>query len=170
MDATNKLRKSAKNLARPGRRSETPEIVRSRDVDLPYPPGAVLACDHGWFTHYGIAGDSSVEGEQTVISCSRRRRGTYEERLSVFADGVPVAVRGLIGNLGAHDIVARARADVGRAWSLVANNCEHHVTRACGLKPKSPQVRRVAGAAAVTAVVLIAPLRIAVLKGLLNVA
>ncbi len=134
-------------------------------TDLPYPPGAILATDRGFFTHYGIAGDSRVAGEQSVISCSRRRRGCAEESLSAFANGTRVTCHGLIGNLAPFDILARARADIGSTWHLMTDNCEHHVTRACGLKPKSPQIRRAAaGTMAIAVLALVPGLRLALLK------
>jgi len=144
-----------------------PEIGRGRNVELTYPAGAILVADHGVFRHYGIAGDRQINGEQSVISCSWRRKSTVEEALSEFANGQEIDCQGLIGELPAHDILARARADIGKPWTLLRNNCEHHVTRASGLKPRSPQVRRAAiGAAAVAAIIMVPPLRIALLKGL----
>ena len=151
--------------------AEISEMVASRDNALPYRPGSLLAADHGVFTHYGIAGDQTIDGEQTVISCSWRTRVTTEESLALFANEQDIDDRGYIGDLAPHDILARARADLGRAWHLTRNNCEHHVTRACGLKPRSPQLRRATvGAVAIVALVCVPGLRVALLKGLASVA
>lgn len=136
---------------------------------LTYPPGTVLATDHGFFVHYGIAGDRLIGGEQggeqSVISCSHRRRGCHEESLGAFANGKPVTCHGLIGNLTPFEILARARSEIGSPWRLMTKNCEHHVTHACGLKPKSPQIRRAAaGTVAIAALALVPGLRRALLK------
>ena len=147
-------------------KAEISEIMPGRAADLRFPPGALLATDHGVFTHYGIAGDRLIDGQQSVISSSWRRGGTFEESLRTFANGHEVVSKGFIGNLSAHDILGRARADIGRRWDFARNNCEHHVTRACGLKPRSPQLRRAAvSVAAIAVLVLVPPLRVAVLKG-----
>jgi hypothetical protein len=132
--------------------------------ELPFSPGSVLATSHFMFTHYGIAGDKLVDGEQTVISCSRRRGGCREEQLRAFANEREVTCVGLIGNLTPHDILARARSQIGGKWDLFSNNCEHHVTTACGLDARSPQVRRALLTVGLAAVLLVPGARAAAVK------
>lgn len=114
----------------------------SRTISLS--PGTVIgvpAVWNGvWVEHVGILTDHFIGRERTVISNSKRRGQAVEEVLDEFLDGRNGRVVGFIGPLSPEGVVARARADLGRAWT-VTDNCEHFVRRAHGLAPASPQLR-----------------------------
>ena len=103
-------------------------------------PGTVLATRVGPFTHFGIASDRVISGEQTVLSCSLRRGAMVEERASEFSDGRQVEDRGYWGNLRPSEVVGRARSQIGRQWDALRFNCEHAVRISHGLPPASPQL------------------------------
>ena len=97
--------------------------------------GHELAVWKGFFWHLGIA-----TGEGTVVTTTPRH-GTHERSERTFAKDGPVQDRGLRGALPPETVVAKARARIGRPYSLLRDNCEHLVCAAHGLKPQSPQVQ-----------------------------
>ncbi len=104
-----------------------------------FPPASVLAVRFGPVTHVGLASDRLHNWEPTVISSSFKRGCVIEEPLSAFAEGKKVELVGYPGCLHPHEVLRRARAELGRPWRLF-DNCEHFVHRAHGLEPRSPQL------------------------------
>lgn len=109
-------------------------------------PGTVVAVNVGPITHVGVVTDKIVDGLPTVISNSMRAGGVAEEPLGLFANGGQVWLLGYIGRLSPHEVIERARSQIGKQWNLFWN-CEHLVRWVHGLKPESPQL--VMGAALV---------------------
>jgi len=101
-----------------------------------YPPGAVVAVSPLIATHFGIATDRG-----TVIANSKRKHCVCEETVEEFSGGWPIRVVGYLGNLGAAEVLNRARSLLGRPYDLLGFNCEHFVRQTHGLKPKSSQIR-----------------------------
>jgi hypothetical protein len=106
-------------------------------------PGTVIGVPAVWegfeVEHVGILTDLFVHNERTVVSSSKRRGGVVEETLVRFLDGRSGRVIGYLGTLPPRVVVARARAHIGREWSIL-DNCEHFVRRVHGLVPASPQL------------------------------
>lgn len=101
-------------------------------------PGSVVAIKCWWGEHWGIvAGDY---GRLTIISNRGLKDGVTEEP---WEDVVGNAEWRVVDNLATllppHLIVARARSKIGTRYDFWTWNCEHHVSWALGLQPKSPQ-------------------------------
>lgn len=95
----------------------------------------------GVLRHEGIAGDGWINGEQSIISRSRRAGRATEEPISVFADGYAVVKLPPLSDLHLSLVVANARRLLGTPWKLTDANCEHFVYECFGLKPESPQLQ-----------------------------
>lgn len=114
-------------------------------------PGDMVAASRFGYSHVGIVSDVVVGGMPTVISASKRTGRVVEETWATFAGGGAVRRVGYPGTLPRHVVVAQARAQIGRPWTLF-DNCEHVATRAHGVEPQSGQLR----AAAVAGIALLA--------------
>jgi hypothetical protein len=111
-----------------------------RPGDLPV--GApVYVVVFGLVKHWGILADRFVDGKPTVVSNSYRAGGTFEEAWDAFSGGRDVHYAPLSTALAGSEVLRRARARLGRRWSLWSWNCEHAVREALGLPVQSPQLR-----------------------------
>lgn len=116
-----------------------------------YKAGHELAVWKGFFWHRGIA-----TGDLTVVTTTPKH-GTHEQSEYDFASGKPIQDRGYRGNLPPLSIVANARAQIGRPYCVLSNNCDHLVREAQGLKRESSQLQTwVAAGLLVATAVLIA--------------
>lgn len=96
---------------------------------------------NGVILHEGI-----VTEHGRVISNSRRRGGVFEESARTFASGHNIINVGRLSSLPAEQVLARARARIGRPYDLVSYNCQHFVRDCYGLAPASHQKRLAVGA------------------------
>ena len=103
-------------------------------------PGDLLAALRFGYWHVGVASDVTVGGAPTEISASKQTGRVVEESWATFTGGGEVRHLGYPGTLPRHVVVARARAQIGRPWTLF-DNCEHVATRAHGIEPQSGQLR-----------------------------
>lgn len=103
-------------------------------------PGDIVAASRFGYWHVGIVSDVTVGGAPTVVSASRQTGRVVEETWTTFAGGGIVRHVGYPGTLPRQVVVARARAQIGRQWTLF-DNCEHVATRAHGIEPQSGQLR-----------------------------
>ncbi len=109
------------------------------------PVAGTVVAKGTWFgRHLGIA-----TGAGTVISASKYHGGVVEETFARFRGDGDVAIERQPAPGEGADVVARARALVGRPYDPVFFNCEHLVSEAYGEGRASPQLRRVARIAAV---------------------
>jgi len=102
--------------------------------------GSVVFVNVGPIKHRGVL-SRDPDGSPTVISNSRRAGGVAEESLDEFAGSRPVHHEGFLGNLSPEAVISRARLCLGQRWNLWSWNCDHFVTWAHGLTPRSPQLR-----------------------------
>lgn len=109
-----------------------------------------------FFRHKGIVSDRFLGGKPMVLSNSARARGVAEEPWEVFSAGQAVLVEGYPGSLAPRAVVQRARSLVGTQYDLLRWNCEHLISYAHGLTPKSPQVAVVMAAALIAAMMVLA--------------
>ena len=95
----------------------------------------------GFVDHVGIVSQVDEHGRPThVISNSEKNGRVAEERIEAFSS--PTGrwdTKDYPGILAPEDVVARARAEFGRLWTLL-DNCEHFVRRVHGIAPSSPQL------------------------------
>jgi len=111
---------------------------------IPGTPVAVYVCG---IRHVGIASDGIIDGEQGVLSSSRRRGQVTEESLSTFSQGRSIKPLDAPADKTAAEVLWRARQQLGRPWHLWQSNCEHFVYSCYGLPPKSPQLQVAAATA-----------------------
>jgi hypothetical protein len=88
-----------------------------------------------------------------VISGSKVKGIVVEESMKEFSGGRQVRFLSYSG-LPRAEIVAAARGMLGEPYHIFANNCEHIVTRANGLRPHSLQLRAAVAIGLVSAAVL----------------
>lgn len=107
-------------------------------------PGLIVAVWVPPVWHEGIVSDRRGEdGRPLVISCSRRAGEAREEPWAIFAaPDRAIAIVGYPSDLPSRVVVARARAELGRKWSIT-RNCEAFARSAHG-QPGSPTVHGVA--------------------------
>jgi hypothetical protein len=91
------------------------------------PVGSVLRVSHGAYDHVGMVSDGYLYGERAIISLSGTYGRVIEEPYSSFSAGRVVQHEGYPGQLPPHVVVYRARALVGRPYSVTSFNCEHYV-------------------------------------------
>lgn len=92
--------------------------------------------------HVGIVTDRSDQrGLPHVISASKRTGLVREETWSEFTQGAAVVRQNIGGRLPSHEVLRRARSQIGEEWSLLWANCEHFVRWAHGLPRESPQLK-----------------------------
>ena len=109
------------------------------------PPAFVVSVPAPYFIrHYGIVSERLVDDAPTVISLPNNKDGAQEETWADFAktDLVrvnAVRVEGYLGQLPPEEVLRRARSCFGLPWTF-SFNCEHFVTWAHGLPPRSPQL------------------------------
>lgn len=128
----------------------TPSPLRPR-------PGAIVTVwVFPFFRHKGIVSDRLLGGKPMVISNSARTGVVAEEPWDVFAAGQQVLVNAYPGCLLSAEVVNRARSRLGTKYRLLDWNCEHLVSFAHGLPPKSPQVAIVVAAALIAGLVAFA--------------
>jgi len=120
------------------------------------PGTAVSVWVFPFFRHKGIVSDRFFGDNPMVLSNSARARGVAEEPWDVFASGQHVLVEGYPGSLAPSAVVHRARSLVGTKYDLFDWNCEHLISYAHGLVPKSPQVAIVIAAALIVGLVAFA--------------
>ena len=113
-------------------------------------PASVVAVRVGPFHHVGIL--TGPLGS-TIISSSRRRGYVAEEAPEDFLGGLPIEFQGYLGTLAPQEVIARARSRLGAKWDLLTANCEHLVTWAHGLEPRSPQLQLTIGAVGLVGIV-----------------
>lgn len=94
----------------------------------------------GPVNHKGIISDRHLDGRPMVISNSKRAGRVCEESWDAFCAGEPVQVVGYLGVLAPELVLERARSVLGKGWNLFSFNCEHLVSYAHGLEPRSPQL------------------------------
>lgn len=104
-------------------------------------PGSVLSvpCPGNICRHFGIVSDRPGY----VIHNSRKVGRVIEEPIPDFADGKRVRWIGYPGRLTPDQVLARARARMGRPWHLSAHNCEHFIGHSHGTGHRSEQARGV---------------------------
>lgn len=126
------------------------------------PPGTVVtvpvAVGPLTVSHPGLVTDRlGPDGLPTVINASKRRaRLVIEEAWSSFTEGKVANIEAMSSNVSVHEMLRRARADVGRRWDLISANCEHAIRRWRGLPVESPQLRFGVGLVVGVGVVLLA--------------
>lgn len=103
-------------------------------------PGDLIAAARFGYWHVGVVSDLTLGGAPTVISASKQTGRVVEETWATFAGGGAVRQVGYPSTLPRHVVVAQARAQIGRPWTLF-DNCEHVATRAHGIEPQSGQLR-----------------------------
>ena len=109
----------------------------------------------GFIRHEGITTDSWIDGEQCVISRSRRAKFAVEEPLSKFAAGGKIVILEPLSKLHPTQVVRNARRLLNTVWRLLDANCEHFVYECFGLKPQSPQLQALTAVIGLTALALI---------------
>lgn len=102
--------------------------------------------------HKGIMGDRADEhGLPSVLHNAKLFGYIVETTMSdylLMAVG-PISSEGYPSSLSPAEVLARARSQIHQPWRLW-HNCEHFVSWAHGLPPKSPQLRSAAKKATVT--------------------
>jgi hypothetical protein len=119
-----------------------PTFVRLEDIWALDPATILSIRMPNGIVHFGILTD-----EETVISASKLRGKVAEELPFEFSWGFPIQVHGRWGNQYWEDTIEIARANLGVEYHLFDTNCEHFVRFCSGLRPESPQLQRVVGAA-----------------------
>lgn len=131
-------------------------------------PGQPVKIGRRGYNHYAIVSDRIAEGRPMLISLSRRTGTVAEEPWDEVVQGRRVTPSALPSELPAPEIIARARAHLGRRrYNLLSDNCEHFVREALGLPARSRQLETAAGAGATS---LLLALRLARVHPLLAVA
>jgi len=104
-------------------------------------PGTIVSVPVIWpVTHKGIVSDRFLNGKPLVISNSARNGRVAEESWDTFSQGKAVSVDGYPSQLSSHLVVSRARSRIGTKYDLFNQNCEHLVTEAHGMSPRSAQL------------------------------
>jgi len=85
-------------------------------------------------THYGI-----YAGNNTVIDNSNAKGGVNERPLCEFAGGRKIRRIQLTAKFPPHEVVARARQQIGKPYGWFSQNCEHFVNEVQLDNPKSTQ-------------------------------
>lgn len=117
-----------------------------------FSPGTVVARNYTFFNHIGIVSDRWFNGYPMIFT-STWSRGVIEIPWLEFADGGHVESLGFWGKLPALQVLARARALLGRSYHFFNFNCDHFVRYAHGLKVESPQLQGTAAVLTAVAVV-----------------
>ena len=91
------------------------------------------------FHHKGIVSDRWHDGKPMVISNSARAGGVAEEPWDVFSRGQQWKTEGYPGQLGAWEVLRRARLVFPR-YDVIKWNCEGFVAYCHGLPLSSPQL------------------------------
>jgi hypothetical protein len=111
-----------------------------------YLPGDIVSRRKGFVMHRGIA-----LGDGTVLH-NTPFKGEHISSEADFSAGQRLYVTRMDREARRRALLHAERDAGGRSYSLLANNCEHTVSRAIGAEPDSPQLREwvvglVAGAA-----------------------
>ena len=106
------------------------------------PPGALVGVSVNGVIHQGIMSDGFVDGERAVISRSSRSGQALEESWTTFTGGRKGFLMAPLSDLDPLEVLHNAKALVGTRWDLFSANCEHFVSKAFGMKPTSPQLKR----------------------------
>jgi len=104
-------------------------------------PGDVVSVMIGLIEHFGIVSDRQIDGMLSIISNSRRTGQVAEEAANAFAAGKTIKVYGYPSTLMPATVIARARSQLGKPYSLATWNCEHFIRWAHGSKVVSPQLQ-----------------------------
>ena len=101
----------------------------------------------GTIEHVGLLSDRvGADGLPAVVHSSKLQGVVGETSMSAFVERAqgPMRIVGYPGALPPAAVLARARARIGERWSPFSN-CEHFVSYAHGLEPRSPQLDRILG-------------------------
>ncbi len=109
-------------------------------------PGIIVAVRVGIVEHVGL-----VTERGTVIASSFHDGRVVELSFEKFIGGRPWSVKRYPGSRRPEEVIARARSQIGKPWTLFDNNCEHFVCRALGISVRSPQLQFVIASAALIA-------------------
>ena len=97
--------------------------------------GDRLAIAKGAFiTHYGI-----YSGNGMVIDNSNQMGRVHERSLQDFSGGKDIRVVPTTSKYTPQEIVARARAQIGKTYGWFSQNCEHFVNEIQHGSPRSTQ-------------------------------
>ncbi len=113
-----------------------------------FSPGDIVSVRVGGIRHEGIMTEHG-----RVICNSRRYGGVTEKSVRDFALGRKIKNHGPMNGTSSDQVLARARAQLGRTYHPTNFNCEHFVRRCYGKDPYSPQKRTVLGLAALAAAI-----------------
>jgi hypothetical protein len=100
-----------------------------------YLPGDIVSRRKGFVMHRGIA-----LGDGTVLH-NTPFKGEHISSEAEFSAGQRLYVTRLDREARRRALLHGERDAGGRGYSLLANNCEHTVSRAIGAEPDSPQLR-----------------------------
>jgi hypothetical protein len=137
---------------------EHPIMLRASFYHLPSIAAAtVVSVDRGFYRHVGILTEVVPGHERKVLSLNPGVPGEQlrEEALSEFGRGQPVMLRAPWSDLPAWVVLARARYSTLPLYSWTEFNCEHFLCHAFGIPLESPQLRRLAGLAGLTAAAIL---------------
>lgn len=105
-------------------------------------PGEVIRVHEGGYTHWALVSDRWHGGFPMLISLSRRCRRVAEECWVDVVAGKAWDSLGFLGELGADEVLRRARSKLEEveSYSLLNWNCQHFAHWAHGLAPESPEL------------------------------
>lgn len=119
-----------------------PSVGRSGGVGPGgFRPGDVVAVRKDVWSHEGIVGYPGPDGVPVVIAASGVLGRVVEQPWYSFTGGHTVRHLGYFGTLPRAEVVARARAQVGRAYVPASANCQHLTRFAHGVEVFSWQAR-----------------------------
>lgn len=109
---------------------------------LMFPPGATLVSNFNGYQHYSVASDRvAPDGQQYLISASRRNGTVAEEPMSTVTQGRYTYVADIPQYYAGNEIVAIARSFIGNwQYNLITDNCEHFAKLVSGNPAKSTQL------------------------------
>lgn len=122
-------------------------------MSVPFPPGTFVSVPFRVLgvptsmEHVGVISDRvGPDGMPLVISSTSHGWKVVEECWEDFAEGEQVTAYPLEGNHDPRQVLREARAQIGKPYHLLRNNCEHLAHQVAGVPAKSPQLRNAAKA------------------------
>lgn len=113
-------------------------------------PGTVISVTKlGFVRHVGLVSNHWFGGMPMVFASAPLTNGVAEVAWWQFSYGQHVRIEGYPGRLYWWEVIERANNLVGLEYNILVANCEHFVAYCHGLRPQSPQLRRILTAAAV---------------------
>lgn len=109
-------------------------------TDKTYSKGHLLSVQFPLYYHVGIS-----DGKGNVYENSRARSGRGLVTLEDFANDKEIIDHGFLpDSLPVEKIISNAKnlIEDQKRYHLLNNNCEHFVHEVCGIKIRSPQLRR----------------------------